>query len=132
MSTGRDDSELLVVTENGYGKKTKLSEYKIQTRGGVGMRTYKISEQTGKIVGIRTVTDKDDIMLITSEGIIIRMATEGISTFGRSTKGVRLMRLDEGVQVVSIARTEHEDEDEENPLPEEVEKTEENSEEITE
>ncbi len=113
MSTVREDSELLVVTENGYGKKTHVSQYKVQSRGGIGVRTYKISEQTGKVVGIRTVTDDDDIMLITSEGIIIRMATSGISSLGRSTKGVRLMRLGDGVKVVSIARTTQEDEDEE-------------------
>lgn len=120
MSTAREDSELLVVTEKGYGKKTKLEEYKIQSRGGVGIRTYKISEQTGKVIGIRTVTDNDDIMLITSEGIIIRMQTKDISTFGRSTKGVRLMRLNEGVEVVSMARTEHEEEEAAEESPEEA------------
>ena len=113
MSVGEENSELLVVTEGGFGKKTPLSEYKIQSRGGIGVRTYKITEQTGKIAGIRTVTDNDDIMLITNEGVIIRMSTEDISSIGRSTKGVRLMRLDEGVKVVSMARTEHEEPEEE-------------------
>jgi len=113
MSIGEENSELLVVTEGGFGKKTPLSEYKIQSRGGIGVRTYKITEQTGKIAGIRTVTENDDIMLITNEGVIIRMSTEDISSIGRSTKGVRLMRLADGVQVVSMARTEHEEPEEE-------------------
>jgi len=113
MASDADGEELLVVTENGYGKKTDLSEYKVQSRGGIGIRTYKISEQTGKVVGIKTVTEKDDLMLITSEGVIIRMDTTGISTIGRSTKGVRLMKLSEGVTVMSIALTEHEEEVEE-------------------
>ncbi len=114
-----DDSELLVVTEGGFGKKTVLSEYKIQNRGGKGMRTYKISEQTGNIAGVLTVNNEEDIMLITSEGVIIRMAVADISSIGRSTKGVKVMRLSDGVQVVSVAATEHE---------EPVEETEETSE----
>ncbi len=108
-----DESELLVVTEGGYGKKTVLSEYKIQNRGGKGMRTYKISEQTGNIAGVLTVNNEEDIMLITSEGVIIRMAVADISSIGRSTKGVRVMRLSDGVQVVSVASTEHEEPEEE-------------------
>lgn len=110
-SIAREDSTLLVVTENGYGKKTALDEYKVQTRGGKGIFTYKITEKTGKIVGIKTVTDKDDIMLITSDGIIIRMDTSEISTYSRQTQGVRLMRPDDGTYVVSIARTEKVDND---------------------
>ncbi|MDD6308188.1 MAG: DNA gyrase subunit A [Clostridia bacterium] len=112
MTTVPDDAELLTVTENGCGKRTTLDAYKTQTRGGIGIRNYKITENTGNVVGIMTVTDNDDIMLITSEGIIIRLPAAGISSIGRNTQGVRLMRLDEGVQVVSIASTEHEDEEE--------------------
>lgn len=110
----RENSALLVVTENGYGKKSNLDEYKVQTRGGKGIFTYKITEKTGKIVGIKTVTDKDDIMLITSDGIIIRMDTSEIGTYGRHTQGVRLMRPADGTCVVSIARTEKDDESSEN------------------
>ena len=108
-----DGSKLLVVTENGYGKKTELSEYKVQNRGGKGIFTYKITEKTGKVAGTRTVTDEDDIMLITSEGVLIRMHTEEISTFGRQTQGVRIMRLDDGVSLVSMATTTREEEGEE-------------------
>ena len=127
MTVIKDEGELLVVAENGFGKKTEISEYKIQSRGGLGVRNYRISEQTGNIVGVGIVTDKDDIMIITSEGIIIRMSTEGISSIGRSTKGVRLMRLGENVKVVSIAATEHEEEDTEEKNEAENPETSENS-----
>ena len=105
--------ELLAVTENGYGKRTSLSEYRVQTRGGIGIKTYKCSEITGNVVGIYSVDDSEDIILITSEGIIIRISAADIRTIGRTTKGVRLMRLDEGVKVVSMGKTEHEEKEEE-------------------
>lgn len=110
-SVALENSQLLVVTENGYGKKTSLDEYKVQTRGGKGIFTYRITDKTGKVAGLKTVTDQDDIMLITSDGVLIRMHASEISTFGRQTQGVRIMRLDEGVQVVGLARTAQEEED---------------------
>ena len=106
-----ENSKLLVVTENGYGKKTDLSEYKIQNRGGRGIFTYKITEKTGKIAGVATVTDEDDVMMITSEGVLIRMHTDEISTFGRQTQGVRIMRLSNDVNLVSMAKTAREEEE---------------------
>jgi len=109
-----EDSSFLVVTENGYGKKTSLDEYKIQTRGGKGIFTYRITDKTGKIAGLNTVTDENDIMLITSDGVLIRMHSDEISTFGRQTQGVRIMRLDDGVSLVSMAKTERYEEEEEN------------------
>ncbi len=115
MTTARDDAELLVVTEGGYGKRTTLEAYKTQSRGGIGIRTYKITENTGNVVSLSTVTDNEDIMMITSEGIIIRLPASGISSIGRNTQGVRLIRMEEGVQVVSIALAEHEEETEEEP-----------------
>ena len=108
-----EDAELLAVTEMGYGKRTDISEYRTQTRGGVGIRTYKCSDVTGKVVGIKAVKDSDDIIMITSEGIVIRIAATDVSSIGRSTKGVRLMRLSDDVKVVSVALTEHEEEVEE-------------------
>ena len=108
-SLAKEDSELLIVTENGYGKKTALDEYRAQTRGGKGVFTYKITQKTGKLAGMKAVTPEDDIMLITSDGVVIRIHSDEISTYGRQTQGVRVMRLDEGVNVVSIARTERED-----------------------
>jgi len=125
MSAASEGDDLLVVTENGYGKKTPLTEYKTQTRGGKGVTTYRISETTGNIAGIMVVNEADDVMLITSEGIIIRMRTREISTIGRLTKGVRLMRLADGVSVVSIARTDEEDDETEITTPEETESGEE-------
>ncbi|MBQ8884458.1 MAG: DNA gyrase subunit A, partial [Oscillospiraceae bacterium] len=104
-SEGKD---LLVVTENGYGKKTDFDEYRAQNRGGIGLKNYNISEKTGKVVSIHSVTEDDDIMLITSEGVVIRLATNEIRSIGRSTAGVRLMRLGEGVNVVSVAKCAHE------------------------
>ena len=107
-----EGATLLVVTENGYGKKTEFEEYRLQTRGGKGLYTYRITEKTGKVAGVEAVTDNDDIMMITSEGVVIRMHADEISTYGRQTQGVRLMRLDEGVKVVSSALTEREEESE--------------------
>ena len=111
MSIYRENSKMLVVSENGYGKKTELEEYKIQTRGGKGCSTYKISEETGNLAGIKVVSPEDDIILITSEGVIIRIDTEDISTYSRVTRGVRLMRLADGVKVATIARVEKEQEE---------------------
>ncbi len=130
MCLATEDTQLLAVTENGYGKRTELSEYRVQSRGGVGIKTYKCSEITGNVIGIRSVKDGEDIIMITSEGIIIRIPASGISTIGRSTKGVRLMRLNDGVKVVSMGITEHEEEEEEAEetdaqLPEENESIEE-------
>ena len=113
MCLANEDTQLLAVTEYGYGKRTELSEYRVQSRGGVGIKTYKCSEVTGNVIGIRSVKDDEDIMIITSEGVIIRIPASGISTIGRSTKGVRLIRLPEGVKVVSIGITEHEEPEEE-------------------
>ena len=112
MCLAEEDTQLLAVTELGYGKRTELSEYRVQSRGGVGIKTYKCSDVTGNVVSIRTVNDDEAILMITSEGVIIRISASGISTIGRSTKGVRLMKLKDGVKVVSIGITEHEEEEE--------------------
>ena len=109
-----EDSQLLVVTENGYGKKTPFGEYKVQNRGGRGVYTYKITQKTGMAAGLAAVTDDDDIMLITSDGVLIRMHASEISSFGRQTQGVRIMRLDDDVQLVSLAKTNREEDEEEN------------------
>ncbi len=107
-----NEAELLVVTENGYGKKTDMDEYHAQNRGGKGVLTYRISEQTGKVAGLKSVKEEDDIILITDAGVIIRMRTDEISTYSRVTKGVRVMRLDDGVKIVSLATAEHVEEEE--------------------
>ena len=107
------EAQLLVVTENGYGKKTPLSEYKIQSRGGKGIFTYKITDKTGTIAGLDTVEDADDIMLITSDGVLIRTRADEISTFGRQTQGVRIMKLANDVKLVSMAKTAREEDTDE-------------------
>ncbi len=93
---------LLAITENGFGKRTELDEYRVQLRGGKGVVTYKITPKTGKIVGVRITTEDDDVMLITDTGTIIRISVKDISVLGRSTQGVTLMRTNDGGKVVSI------------------------------
>ena len=108
---------LLSVTENGYGKRTPIEEYvrgggEPQHRGGKGMRGYNCTEKTGKVADCKVVDETDDILIISDDGTIIRMAVDGISTYGRATQGVRLMRVAEGSRVISIARTEKEEAEE--------------------
>lgn len=93
---------LLAITENGFGKRTELDEYRVQARGGKGVITYKITPKTGKIVGIKIATEEEDVMLITDSGTIIRLKVKDISVLGRSTQGVTLMRTTDGGKVVSI------------------------------
>ncbi len=101
---------LLAITENGFGKRTELDEYRVQNRGGRGVITYKITPKTGEIVGIKIVSGIEDIMLITDTGTIIRLNTGEISVLGRSTQGVTLMRTNDG-KVVSIEKIVEEDEE---------------------
>ena len=103
------NATLLAITENGFVKRTELEEYRVQTRGGKGVITYKITPKTGTIVGIRIVREDDDVMLITDTGTIIRINVAEISVLGRSTQGVTLMRTNEG-KVVSIEKIEPEKE----------------------
>ncbi len=112
--TVKENTTLLTMTENGYGKKTDFAEYKVQTRGGQGIFNYKLTDKTGKVIGLKAVSDEDDIMVITSDGIIIRTHTSEISTYSRHTQGVRIMKLADNISAVSIATTPHIDEDEEN------------------
>ena len=94
---------LLAITENGFGKRTELDEYRVQVRGGKGVITYKITPKTGELVGIRIVKNSDDIMLVTDTGTIIRLNASEVSVLGRSTQGVTLMRTNEG-KVVSVEK----------------------------
>lgn len=118
MGTVEEDSNLLIVTEKGYGKRTDFDEYRVQTRGGKGVATYKISDATGCPIALATAKQNNDIMLIASDSVIIRMDTQSISKFGRVTKGVRLMRLEEGVTIVSAALVEKNEESENNETEE--------------
>ncbi len=112
MGTVEEDSTLLIVSEKGYGKRTDFDEYRVQTRGGKGVSTYKISDVTGCPVALASVKENNDIMLIASDSVIIRMDTQAISKFGRVTKGVRLMRLEDGVTIVGSALVEKNEESE--------------------
>ena len=130
MSVCRENADMLVVSEKGFGKRTDVDEYKIQTRGGMGVLTYSISDKTGSVAGINMVDDNQDIMLITNDGTIIRMAAADISRFGRVTRGVTLMRFNDDVKIVGIALTEHEEADaeEDTENAENPDNTQENSE----
>lgn len=101
---------LLTVTENGYGKRTRTEEYRVQSRGGQGIITIKTDARNGQVVGMKQITDKDELMLISNSGKIIRMKADTIPVIGRNTKGVRLIVLEEGEKVVSIAKLADEEE----------------------
>jgi len=106
MGASIPDATLLVVTENGFGKRTELDEYKVQSRAGKGILTYRVTDKTGMVAGVKLVNETDELMLISSDGTIIRMEVSGISILGRATQGVTLMRTSGGNKVVSIARIE--------------------------
>ena len=111
MEVLRPGGTILSVTEQGYGKRTELEEYRIQARGGIGIINIQTSDRNGKVVGIAHVTDEDELMLITQQGKILRMAAKGIRTIGRSTQGVRLIDIEGDDRAVSIARLAEKDED---------------------
>lgn len=111
--SGNKNATLLAITENGFGKRTELDEYRVQNRGGRGVITYKVTPKTGKIVGIRIATDDEDVMLITDSGTIIRLKVAEVSVLGRATQGVTLMRTNDGGKVVSIETIDPEEEKEE-------------------
>ena len=116
---------LLIASEKGMGKRTSMSEFSVQNRGGKGVKCYKITEKTGNVVGVKAVNDDNEVMMITTEGIIIRIACSDISILGRITSGVKLMNLDEKVYVASIAKVrEKEEKPEENTEANEQEETE--------
>ena len=107
---GGSNTTLLTITENGFGKRTELDEYRVQIRGGKGVITYKVTQKTGKLVGVRIATDDEDVMLITDKGTIIRLNVDEVSVLGRATQGVTLMRTNDGGKVVSIETIEPEEE----------------------
>ena len=117
MEVVRDEGELLVITANGYGKRTPLSEYRQQARGGKGVFTVRPSARNGEIVGALVVKDGEEIMAISKEGIIIRIKVDEISSMGRTTQGVTIMKVAEHDTVVSMARVaEHESDSKEQQL----------------
>lgn len=104
MVVASDDKTLLTVTENGYGKRTKVSDYRLTNRGGIGVRNIICSERNGNVVSIKSVSDEDDLMFVTKNGITIRIPAKYISVIGRNTQGARIMKLEENDKVVSAAK----------------------------
>ncbi len=111
----KNDGHVLVASKNGYGKKSKTEQYRIQQRSGKGVYTLKKTPKTGSLISILEVVETDDIMIITSAGVMIRQATSEIRTIGRNTQGVRLIRLDKGATISSVAKVVKEEEEEEEP-----------------
>jgi DNA gyrase subunit A len=117
ICVNKDDKSrtVLVVSENGYGKRTPIDEYRVTNRGGKGVKTINVTDKTGKLVGMLDVTEKEDLMITCKSGITIRMSVNGISELGRATQGVKLIRLDEGDGIAAITQLDEESTIEENP-----------------
>ena len=111
MEPVTENGELLVISENGYGKRSSVDDYKVQNRGGKGLITYKVSDKTGNLIGVTIVNDEHDLLIITDQGVIIRVSAEEIPTLSRATSGVRLMRSKDA-RIVDFALTDHEVEEE--------------------
>lgn len=109
MAKIRPNAALLTVTDNGYGKRTEVESYRIQNRGGYGLTNYKVDDIRGHVCGIKIVDETDDIILVSSDGIIIRILASDIRIMGRIAKGVRVMRVNSGAKVVAFTRAEHDD-----------------------
>jgi DNA gyrase subunit A len=126
MEVLEENNDILIVTKNGFGKRTPEAEYRVQGRGGKGIKTCNVTDKNGNLVSMKAVTGEEDLMLITTGGVLIRMAADGISTMGRSTIGVKLIRLDESVDeyVATVAMVEKEDEKEDELDDELLENTE--------
>jgi DNA gyrase subunit A len=117
MEVVKPGGTLLTVTERGYGKRTELDEYRVQSRGGVGVINISTSERNGPVVGIAYVQEGDELLLITQQGMIIRMQTNDVRSIGRATQGVRLIDVEGEDKVVSIARLVEKEEDDKNGEP---------------
>jgi len=121
MDVVEENGHLLSVTEKGYGKRSEVSEYRFQGRGGSGVINIKVTEKNGPVVGIKSVTDADQLLLITERGQLIRLKVKDVRETGRAAQGVRLITLDEGDRVVAVAKLaepEEGDEETQSTLPE--------------
>ena len=105
------DANILVVSKNGYGKRSSLEDYRITNRGGKGVKTISITEKTGHLVALKSVTDVDDLMIINKSGIAIRMEVAGLRVMGRATQGVRLINLKDKDSIAAIAKVMKDDEE---------------------
>ena len=106
------ESDILVVSENGYGKRSSLEDYRITNRGGKGVKTISITEKTGALVAIKNVSDNDDLMIINKSGIAIRLAVENLRVMGRATQGVKLINLKANDSIAAVAKVMHEEDEE--------------------
>jgi len=104
------ESNILVVSENGYGKRSSLEDYRITNRGGKGVKTINVTEKTGNLVAIKNVTDEDDLMIINKSGITIRMAVSDLRVMGRATQGVKLINIRDNDSIAAVAKVMHEEE----------------------
>ena len=104
MQLNTQGERLLIVSEMGYGKRTNIDEFTVQKRGGKGIKCYRIAEKTGNVVGVKAVKDDSEVMMITTEGVIIQISVEDISIYKRNTSGVKMINLDEGVTVAKVAK----------------------------
>ncbi len=127
VSIADDDSDILVVSEKGYGKRSKLDDYRITNRGGKGVKTINITEKTGGLVAIKNVTDEDDLMIINKSGITIRMGVSDLRVMGRATQGVKLINIKENDSIAAVAKVQSEDDDDEE-MPDNEIKTDESQE----
>jgi len=111
ISIDNPDTTVLVVSEKGYGKRTDIDDYRVTNRGGKGVKTISITEKTGNLVAIKGVTDNEDLMIINKSGIIIRIAISELRVMGRATQGVKLITLKGDDEIASVAKIEHDDEE---------------------
>ena len=119
---------MLIVTSKGYGKRTPVEDYRVQTRGGKGIKTLNITAKNGPVVGLKVVESDEDLMIITAQGTIIRMSIEGISEMGRNTQGVRLINIKEDDEVSTVTRVQKNANDSDAKSDSELDETEEDGE----
>jgi DNA gyrase subunit A len=111
ISVNDMDANILVVSENGYGKRSSLEDYRLTNRGGKGVKTISITEKTGKLVTLKSVSDNDDLMIINKSGIAIRMQVEDLRVMGRATQGVKVISLKDGDSIAAVAKVMKDDDD---------------------
>jgi DNA gyrase subunit A len=115
MSVVEREGTVLTITEKGYGKRSDIDAYRLQSRGGKGVINIRTTGRNGDVIAVHVVREKDEVMVITAKGMLLRLRVEGISSFGRFAQGVRVIQLDEGDQVVAVAKLAEKQEDEEEP-----------------
>jgi DNA gyrase subunit A len=109
ISVNEMESDILVVSENGYGKRSSLDAYRMTNRGGKGVKTISVTDKTGKLVSLKNVTDNDDLMIINKSGIAIRMEVSSLRVMGRATQGVKLINLKDNDAIAAVAKVVHDD-----------------------